>query len=477
MGSSEGAAAARRRKLLRAVEWPSAADMAGGAAGWYPGAWPSAPALPRLLLDGVDTLQLHTKAPVRTEILAGFEKLHQRALQRKKEQVSEPVKWECLLDDELEATLEMQAAGSGGKGCRYRLEAEGVLTLLVHTHAPEGTPTCYVELASRFLWARGFREAARLAIALMDLVCASRHVGNLPLDPQVTRVDFCMDFDRWAPELSLFEEFEGRAVKRGAHLEPDYAAPNEGASVHTSHWRFTGFSFGRGVVVARLYWKSLEIKSSGKLWFRPLWQREGWVSEEESGPVWRLEFQLRREALRNAHVRVQHTADRLDSGEVELVEEIASWEHCAAAAGNIWKALARNWLSLRGQRTASQRVVLSDVWRELHDAPKFPQVAHAELYRYALDVASTKTAAATAGYLRSALGKRWSQKGQRPSRDMLDTDVDAVVAAAVADYERRHGDFFHGALEKYAQERNAALLLGDGQSQLELIHSPSAVAP
>ena len=45
---------------------------------------------------------------------------------------------------------------------------------------------------------------------------------------------------------------------------------------------------------ARLYNKLLEIATSGKDWFLPLWHQAGWQPSET---VWRLEFELKREVL------------------------------------------------------------------------------------------------------------------------------------------------------------------------------------
>ena len=49
-----------------------------------------------------------------------------------------------------------------------------------------------------------------------------------------------------------------------------------------------------GVISCRLYDKTQEIKKSHKDYLKPLWQQVGWDGEL---PVWRLEFQYRRELL------------------------------------------------------------------------------------------------------------------------------------------------------------------------------------
>lgn len=58
---------------------------------------------------------------------------------------------------------------------------------------------------------------------------------------------------------------------------------------------FTGWLIGAGsALMARLYNKRIEIQKSGKTYLEPLWREAGWDSEQ---PVWRLEFQFKREVL------------------------------------------------------------------------------------------------------------------------------------------------------------------------------------
>jgi hypothetical protein len=428
------------------------------------GDWKPPPPVPRVLLSGVDTLELFTVAKVRPEILTTFERLkREAAVRRAQGDTMHPVTWACELEAELECELVVSPKGAGGKGCAFKLEAENVLVLLVHTNAPEGTPTAYVELRSRFLWARGFREAARLAEELLRIVCEGE------ISPQVTRVDLSVDFcGPWLPTIELFEEFTGRAVKRAAHVEWDDER-EDSASLHLAHRRFTGFSFGRGVVVARLYLKSLEIKGSNKLWFRPLWRKAGtWRDDERDGPVWRLEFQLRREAVKNAHVA------RYDNGEAQVALKISSWAGCEAALGNIWRGLSRSWLSLRAPRTEFQRVILTPAWEVLHQVPDFPAVAHAELYRRALDYGAVRTHAALAGYLRAAIAEMW-QRSRRPGfldgelleAEVMDAELRRVCHAAVEAFEAKHGSFYGATVDKYIAAEGRRALAGDLRDQVE----------
>jgi hypothetical protein len=65
---------------------------------------------------------------------------------------------------------------------------------------------------------------------------------------------------------------------------------------HASGLTVSGFSFGHSGIVARIYDKTREIreKSKDKKWLYLVWGEKGWVGTET---VWRVEVQIRREAL------------------------------------------------------------------------------------------------------------------------------------------------------------------------------------
>lgn len=457
---------ARRRKLAR-MEWLSAAEM------FELGREnpPEGDRRPAVLLSGIDTLHLYTVAPVREEITKTLERLKIEAQERRMQGAADPVRWEVSLErdgHELEAdlpcALDVSPRG-GANGSAYKLDSQDELTVMVHTNPPPNTPSVVVEVRAQFLWARGFEAAGRIVKELLQVLCHGA------IDLQVTRVDLCCDFSGdWVPTLDMFESFTGRAVKKSAHVEWEDSR-EDSASMHLASRRFTGFSWGRGVVVARMYDKTREIKSSGKLWFRPLWRRSGaWVSEEESGPVWRLELQLRREAVKNAHVA------RPDDGEAQIEREIASWEGCRAALGNIWRGLTRTWLSRRLPRTTRERVRLTPEWTVLHAVPDFPSLPDATLYRVALNVSQARTAAALAGYLKRAISEDW-QRSRRPGfldgelleAEVVTAELQRVCREAIDLYEGKHGSFYGATVDKFLQAEGRRKLAGDDGDQLRLV--------
>ncbi|MDP2210916.1 MAG: hypothetical protein Q8J63_04170 [Candidatus Aquicultor sp.] len=123
-------------------------------------------------------------------------------------------------------------------------------------------------------------------------------VADLRGDPSerratVKRLDICVDFQGWEPKLSDLKHFVCKAKKRGVYLEPD--EPNY-------------FRFGKNEMVVRLYNKGEEIRHSNKLWMIDVWKQNPHFNPEK--PIWRLEVQLRRQALKN--LNVDYTSEALE---------------------------------------------------------------------------------------------------------------------------------------------------------------------
>lgn len=87
----------------------------------------------------------------------------------------------------------------------------------------------------------------------------------------------------------------------------------------------SGFTVGRGnPMLARIYNKSLEIKKSGKTWFHQIWLDNGW---DQQSDVWRVEFQLRRQVLK----------------ELKIID----FETFLSKQDELWVYLTQQWLTIR----------------------------------------------------------------------------------------------------------------------------------
>ena len=136
-------------------------------------------------------------------------------------------------------------------------------------------PMAYVKLSSGYLSSIDPIAAERALYALLA------QLGGIKGSANVSRIDLFVDFvcsedmESWTRHAWVT-----RAVNVNA-----YAVDG----------KFSGWSIGTGgIVSARLYNKRLEVEKSGKRYLYDLWRQAGWTEGE---PVWRLEFQLKREAL------------------------------------------------------------------------------------------------------------------------------------------------------------------------------------
>ncbi|MCK4587674.1 MAG: replication initiation factor, partial [Gammaproteobacteria bacterium] len=192
-------------------------------------------------------------------------------------------------------------------------------------------PLAHIKIASELLTLKGHVATENELTPIIESL-------GLPDGPTtVGRVDLCVDFTTDA-DFSQVQDKDW--VSRACTINR-----------YTDKRRFSGFSVGLGgAISARLYDKTLEIEKSKKDFFKPLWIRSGW---DGVSPVWRLEFQFRREVLRQLNIK---TFDELND-----------------ALGGLWEYATHKWLRLccpNDDQTQS-RWPLHPVWPALQQADWF----------------------------------------------------------------------------------------------------------
>jgi len=167
-------------------------------------------------------------------------------------------------------------------------------------------PLAYVQISSEYLTHAGIEKAEE---GLRHIV---NTLGVVDEPANISRVDLFADFCADC-EMDAFEPLR------------DWVTRVETLSLHYSHGRFSGWSFGSGGdIVARLYDKTLEVeKKSHKFYLHELWKATGWDGECQ---VWRMEF----EAKRNALVSLQ----------------LPKLSHLLPNQAALWQYLTENWLRL-----------------------------------------------------------------------------------------------------------------------------------
>jgi hypothetical protein len=317
----------------------------------------------RVLASGIDTLHLFTTALVRSKHVDALETAKAAAVQTPRH---------GRLPTETVAGHTLTVERHGARTAPLLLDSEH-MAVRVNPYAAQNLPSVGVELRALYLWQKGAHEAARQAQAVADALTQPPLTGEETL--RVSRIDLAVDFQGWLPSLVDEERFVTRAADR---------------AMHKQRRAFTGFMFGRGVLAARLYDKTLEIQRSGKAWFREVWARS--PAYDPSAPVWRLEFQVKREALRAMKVKAT-------DGDPVAID---TWEDALARVGALWRLMSSRWLALRLPRTRTTRQRLAPEWETLH-ACGFAcgtwAGTDADLYREARQAGSERTTAQLAGYL------------------------------------------------------------------------------
>jgi len=167
----------------------------------------------------------------------------------------------------------------GTKGFSWILTGSDFTYKIAGSLEPGSRPNAMIEFRSEALWRLGPEEAVRIALTLI------KANGGHIVEAKLSRADLCIDF--LMPEKKWSEELRKFVVTRAAHR-----------AFYYNHDKLTGISIGTGNISSRLYDKPLEIKQkSKKEWVYDLWK----IKEVPEGKkIIRIEFQLRREVLKEA---------------------------------------------------------------------------------------------------------------------------------------------------------------------------------
>ncbi|MDQ6876267.1 MAG: hypothetical protein M3082_00935 [Candidatus Dormibacteraeota bacterium] len=265
-----------------------------------------------MLAAGIDSLYVSFMGEVDTARLDGIELLKVRAQESGQAQL-------LIAADGRKALVQPTGWGS----YRYWLRCGDFDVFLGRGRS---LPAVYARLASEFIHEVGPLNAlGELKSFVVTLIVVQ-------VDKTVcSRVDIYADFQGWVPRSDEYDRFVTRSRRNTSHI-----------AVHHDGRRFTGFTFGREAMVARLYDKSLEIARSGKAWMHEVWGDR----LDPAAPVWRLEFQLRRGVL--AECSLNQPEDVLEQRQ------------------GLW-AYSMRWLSLREPRAEGTRTrwPVTDAWSQL----------------------------------------------------------------------------------------------------------------
>lgn len=166
-----------------------------------------------------------------------------------------------------------------GENYRYHLQFEAYNLYIGIAARPETSPNVYLSINAKTIWLQGIETA--LSWVAEDL----KTIGGGSIQRvQASRVDLCCDF--MIPDGLSYEFLHSH---KATHNRKGKLFWGEDDEVETYYVGVKG-----APIQLRIYNKGIEVnlKGGAKLWFLELWQRES------TDNIWRVEFQLRRPALK-----------------------------------------------------------------------------------------------------------------------------------------------------------------------------------
>ena len=233
-----------------------------------------------------------------------------------------------------------------GRGRYAYVLSDGWYEIQVSGSRSKSLPAIYVKLSSDLLNGYG------VYIAMNQLRGLLKELLIGQAEDVVSRVDLFVDFMTDTDFDSL-----------GSRLWIKKAI---GFHTHRAGDTFTGFSIGLGGdISARLYNKTVEIEKSQKDYLKSVWANEGWT---KASYVWRLEFQLKRNVLKQFSIST-----------------VADLTECS---NDLWRYCTNDWLRLALESTAKNKTRWKThrVWIEIQQV-KFGAGAYTGVCR---DVSRSK---------------------------------------------------------------------------------------
>jgi len=229
------------------------------------------PSSTRILRAGIDSLYLSFSG--RLDSTRDKELATKKLTAQSSEEVKRASAQLILADHRL-------AVAERGKGKFSYVLSDNWYHISVSSREAQDMPLAYVQVSSEVLTLAGYGAACS---KLHTLIAA---LGRIAHKPKISRIDLCVDFV-WEADLDFIHpsQWVTRATQKHTYF-------NNNA--------LSGWVIGAGGdISARLYNKTLEIKKSHKDYLKSVWAKAGWDDEQT---VWRLEFQFRRQVLKELGV-------------------------------------------------------------------------------------------------------------------------------------------------------------------------------
>jgi hypothetical protein len=230
---------------------------------------------------------------------------------------------------------------TGTSRYNYRLTS-GDITLLFNTRKSDGVvPTARLEIGSLSCWSPGFFPIYERIIRWLQVLDAS------VVRESVSEVHLAADFIG-TDINSLNIENEDRWVSRVHKF-----------NIHKDRRKLSGITMGKGDIMLRIYDKVLELKTSTHKQdvFADVWG----VDTFDQLPVTRVEYQLRREVLKQFENKVESVKSLLFSLQ-------ALWKYCTVSWSRFCEgAINRNHNQSKAINSKFWESVSSLNWSGVHE--------------------------------------------------------------------------------------------------------------
>ncbi|OIQ95297.1 replication initiation factor [mine drainage metagenome] len=226
---------------------------------------------------GIDSLYLSYSGSLHSDQEAKLDKLKKLA---QADQLSDQAVAQLQVNDHI---FEVKDKGTGM--FPFIIE-DNCFRIQLSRQRAKSMPMAYVKISSEYLTHKSVKEVVD------DLSAVLYVLGDVQSQPKVSRIDLFVDF---ASNENMESWHRDAWVTRSEKIN-QYAVKGE----------FSGWSIGMGsTMAARLYNKTLEILTSKKQYLEPLWKQAGWDGIK---PIWRLEFEFKRDILVQFDVQAFNTA-------------------------------------------------------------------------------------------------------------------------------------------------------------------------
>lgn len=290
----------------------------------------------KTLLTGIDSLYMGFYVDIDSATIESFERLKEKAREKDQEQ--------NIGTFGPDHSLNLQPHGV--RKYKYILSNSAVTFNINERIKNDKYPNVRVQFKAGFLWSKGPEQAYNEVIEIIEEIgeIAMEYLGENGREvrkEKVSRVDISSDFMGVHKLFTDYNRVQNEIVKRARKV----------TCVHTSD-EINAWSIGSrsSKIYGRIYNKSLEIKQTKKkAWFYDLWDIGGKDCRGNCPgfeDVWRVEFELKRAGLKEFQI------DR--------------FEDLKNCAGDVWRYLTSEWLSLRlndAQNTTERSI--TKVWQEI----------------------------------------------------------------------------------------------------------------